>query len=81
MEWRERIGADKMLDEWDAPEVLRKYYAGGSYGVDREGSPVWYDLPSCQDFKGFFFHAIDLTLKVLKYLCIKHRDQMGFFNL
>lgn len=52
MQWRQLVGADRLLDDWNPPEVLRKYYGGGSPGVDKEGYPIWLDLASYDDFRG-----------------------------
>ena len=46
MAWRRQIGADDILDQWEPPEVLQKYYAGGFLGYDKEGFPVYLSLPA-----------------------------------
>jgi len=52
--WRARMGADTVLDEWTAPEVLRKYFVGGMAGHDREGSPVYVVPMGRLDMKGTY---------------------------
>lgn len=52
MQWRAQIGADTLLTEWDPPEVLKRYYAGGPGGYGKEGHLIWFDLASHMDFKG-----------------------------
>jgi len=48
------MGADTVLDEWTAPEVLRKYFVGGMAGHDREGSPVYVVPMGRLDMKGTY---------------------------
>ncbi len=53
MAWRRQIGADDILDQWEPPEVLQKYYTGGFVGYDKEGFPVYLSLViSHLDFTG-----------------------------
>lgn len=51
---RVTYGVDTDLDDWTAPEVLRKYFPGGFCGVDRDGDPVWYDNFGNLDFRGTY---------------------------
>ncbi|KAK2177997.1 hypothetical protein NP493_568g01012 [Ridgeia piscesae] len=51
------MGADTVLDEWTAPEVLRKYFVGGMAGHDREGSPVYVVPMGRLDMKGLVSSA------------------------
>ena len=37
---------------WQPPEILVKYEAGGPSGFDKEGHPIWIDLSSFTDFTG-----------------------------
>lgn len=52
LEWREKIGADKLVETYTPPEVLRKYYPGGFCGYDKQGYPVWIDTIGRADVKG-----------------------------
>lgn len=36
-------------------QVLSKYYPGGHFGFDREGTPVFIDPIGQIDFRGIFF--------------------------
>uniref|UniRef100_A0A8V0X6K2 SEC14 like lipid binding 2 n=1 Tax=Gallus gallus TaxID=9031 RepID=A0A8V0X6K2_CHICK len=56
VEVRKRMDADNIV-AWEAPEVIRKYMAGGMCGYDREGSPIWYDVIGPLDPKGLLFSA------------------------
>ena len=40
------------ISHWTPPEVLVKYWPGGTYGVDKEGYPVWIDVVGTVDLKG-----------------------------
>ncbi len=40
------------IENWDPPEVLKKYWAGGISGEAKDGSVVWIDLPCHLDYKG-----------------------------
>ena len=51
MRSRKEYKIDKVL-EWTPPEVLQKFYPGGFFGEDREGSPVYYDPGGLIDLRG-----------------------------
>ncbi|XP_074643835.1 SEC14-like protein 2 [Tubulanus polymorphus] len=57
MEWRRQIGADTILDDYQIPEVIQKYYTGGMCGFDNEGCPVWIDPFGHIDLKGLCYSA------------------------
>ncbi len=40
------------IENWDPPEVLKKYWAGGISGEAKDGSVVWIDMPCHLDYKG-----------------------------
>ena len=52
MEFRKQYGADTILEDYTAPEVIKKYFPGGFFGEDREGRPVWYDNFGNVDSRG-----------------------------
>ena len=60
LEWRQKMGVDTVLD-WTPPEVLVKYYPGGTYGFDKEGYPIWIDTLGFVDLKGTFGELLDAT--------------------
>ena len=52
MEWRKKWKADTILQDFDPPEVLKKYYPGGLAGYDKWGNPVWLIKSAKFDMKG-----------------------------
>ena len=50
--WRKEIGADSILENYSDPEVVQKYYTGGSIGFDKTGCPIWYDPIGNIDMQG-----------------------------
>lgn len=52
MAWRKEMGADSILEKYQEPEVMAKYYAGGLYGRDKEGRPLWINPLGNLDIKG-----------------------------
>ena len=52
MEFRKKYGMDTILEDYEPPEVIRKYLPGGFFGEDREGHPVWYDISGNNDARG-----------------------------
>lgn len=52
MNWRKETGADSIIEKYQEPEVMAKYYAGGLYGQDREGRPIWINPLGNLDIKG-----------------------------
>merc|ERR1712071_363076 len=41
LEWRKKNQIDDILDNWQVPEVLEKYYSMGVCGNDKYGCPLW----------------------------------------
>ncbi|BFZ04428.1 hypothetical protein BsWGS_07467 [Bradybaena similaris] len=50
--WRQQNNIDTILQDFEPPEVMRKYYTGGLFGQDKEGSLVWIDPQGYLDIKG-----------------------------
>ncbi|XP_065898687.1 SEC14-like protein 2 isoform X2 [Dysidea avara] len=53
MAFREEMEIDSIL-QYDPPEVLKKYSAGGIFGEDRDRDPVYYCAVGNLDFKGLY---------------------------
>ncbi len=68
LEWRARIGADKLLETYTPPEVLQRYYPGGLAGFDKEGRPVWIDTTGRADPKGMGHLSIALEHNIYNIL-------------
>ncbi|KAI1292016.1 SEC14-like protein 2 [Halotydeus destructor] len=60
MQWKKLFNVDNLIDEFDAPEVLKKYYPGGLVGHDRDHCPVWIIPMGNMDIKGLF-HSVKKT--------------------
>ena len=54
LKWRERVGADTILETFETPEVLKKYYPGGIRGHDKWGHPLYIENFGFSDPKGIF---------------------------
>jgi len=52
LEWRKMNKMDTILDEWEIPEVLDKYYSMGVCGKDKYACPVWISAYGNTDLKG-----------------------------
>lgn len=52
MQWKQHLQVDTIIDDFDPPEVLRKYYPGGLVGHDKQGCPVWIVPLGSLDIKG-----------------------------
>ena len=59
--WRQQIGADKILEDYVAPDVLDKYRTGGIFGYDKEGAPIYIDPFGLIDLKGWLDHFRDVN--------------------
>ena len=59
MEYRKKYGADTILHDYTPPELFTECLAGGFFGEDLQGHPVWYDNLGNMDFRGetMHFHA------------------------
>ncbi|XP_065707576.1 SEC14-like protein 2 isoform X2 [Patagioenas fasciata] len=84
LEVRKHMDADNII-AWEAPEVIRKYMAGGMCGYDREGSPIWYDIVGPLDAKGLLFSASKQDLlknkfrdcEMLRRECERQSQKLG----
>lgn len=52
MEYRRKYGADTIIEDWKPTPVMDECIAGGLFGEDREGHPVWYDNMGNLDPRG-----------------------------
>ena len=52
MEWRKAKKIDTLLQTFQQPEVMEKYYPGGVCGLDKEGRPVVVDNYGMSDMRG-----------------------------
>jgi hypothetical protein len=43
LKWRKRVKPDELPLITEVPEVLEKFKPGGQCGIDKEGSPVFYE--------------------------------------
>ncbi|XP_025092683.1 retinal-binding protein-like isoform X2 [Pomacea canaliculata] len=68
MAYRQKLGVDKLLEEYEPPEVLKMYLAGGFSGYDKEGSPVKVELFGRLDIKGIVYSAKKVDLEKTKLL-------------
>ncbi|XP_040207973.1 SEC14-like protein 2 [Rana temporaria] len=57
MEFRKHMDSNRVLENWQPPEVVQKYLSGGLCGYDQEGCPIWYDVIGPLDPKGLLFSA------------------------
>ncbi|KAJ8400068.1 hypothetical protein AAFF_G00401070 [Aldrovandia affinis] len=57
VEFRKHMKADTIATDWQPPEVITRFLAGGMCGYDREGSPIWYDVIGPLDPQGLLLSA------------------------
>lgn len=55
LQWRQEIGADTILKDYQPLEVIEKYRTGGVLGRDKEGCPIYIDPYGLVDMKGEMF--------------------------
>ena len=71
--WRKKVGADTILEDYEIPDILKKYLTGGQCGEDKEGCPIWVDPYGRVDMKGliscqFTFRALSLTFNLFLFI-------------
>ena len=59
MAWREQYRVDHILQEYEPPEVMQKYWQGGHCGYSKDGHPVWYNIAKDFDFKGKLYIEVE----------------------
>ena len=52
IEYRQKYGADTILHDYTPPELFTECLAGGFFGEDLEGHPVWYENLGNADIRG-----------------------------
>ncbi|XP_051887849.1 SEC14-like protein 2 [Pristis pectinata] len=85
VEFRRQMKVDTLTSNWEPPEVITRYFAGGMCGYDKEGSPIWYDVIGPLDPKGLMHSASKqdfLKTKIrdcelLREECIKQSKKHG----
>ncbi|KAK2169108.1 hypothetical protein LSH36_12g14038 [Paralvinella palmiformis] len=73
MALREKLSVDRLLEEYNPPEVLQKYLAGGLCGFDKEGSPVSIERYGYLDMKGLMCSSKKSDLEKTK---LRHCEQI-----
>ncbi|KAH9523858.1 hypothetical protein Btru_047250 [Bulinus truncatus] len=78
LEFREQMSVDSLVKDYRPPDqCLRDYYSGGLCGVDKEGSPVYYELYGLLNLKsalksvgkdGLIKYKLYQHEKIIKYL-------------
>ncbi|XP_022109496.1 SEC14-like protein 2 [Acanthaster planci] len=92
-EFRKRWDVDYIANQWKPPEVLDKFFVGGLFGEDREGSPVWFDpyghidtkgivmSVARQDFLRFKILACERIQQALREQSKKHGRRIEMYTL
>jgi len=86
-DWKARLGFKDLdiVNEYNPPEVIKHYYPGGYFGVDKHGCPIFIDPVGTIDFKGLL-HSInaDELLRMRMFiaecginLCEKQSEKLG----
>ncbi|CAC5415888.1 SEC14-like protein 2,SEC14-like protein 4,Putative SEC14-like protein 6,SEC14-like protein 3 [Mytilus coruscus] len=57
IDWRKKVSADKILQDYTEPEVLKKFFTGGLHGFSKDGCPIWIDPFGNIDLKGLLRSA------------------------
>ncbi|XP_077987784.1 SEC14-like protein 2 [Glandiceps talaboti] len=70
MEVRDKWKLDTVMEDFEDPEVLTKYFPGGFVGPDKEGSPVFIDPMGNIDAKGLLrcVKARDILKSRMKFM-------------
>ncbi|RXG56814.1 SEC14-like protein 2 [Armadillidium vulgare] len=79
LEWRKNWNVDNIL-QWNAPEVLQKYYAAGFSGDAKDGSPVLIIPYGNADTRGLFHSCskrdfINYNLQYLERTMVMIREK------
>ncbi|KAL5016996.1 hypothetical protein ScPMuIL_006585 [Solemya velum] len=76
MEFREKMGADTLIQDYTPPEVIQKYLTGGFCGFDKEGAPVRIELYGRLDLKGLMCSVKKSDLEKTKLLECERSTKM-----
>lgn len=70
LHWRKKHQIDKLLDEYEAPQVVKDYFPGGWHHFDKDGRPLYILRMGQMDVKGLLksIGEDDLLLLVL-HIC------------
>lgn len=74
MEHRKKFGADSIMQDYIPPPLFTECLAGGFFGEDLDGHPVWYDNLGNTDPKGIY-RSVSHVDEILKYKCL-HSQQL-----
>merc|ERR1719180_471195 len=84
LEWRNKAGADYILD-WTSPQVLNKYYPGGFAGYDPSSCPVWLIPFGGADMRGMLScvrkeEFVDFTIQIIEKSMANMRQKTKELN-
>ncbi|KAJ7988289.1 hypothetical protein DPEC_G00322030 [Dallia pectoralis] len=85
LEFRIRMKADTIIEDWKPPEVIERYVSGGLCGYDLEGCPIWYDIVGPLDPQGLmmscskqdFLRTKLRDTELLRRECQKQTQKLG----
>ncbi|XP_071446066.1 SEC14-like protein 2 [Hetaerina americana] len=85
LQWREQWGVDRIMTEWEVPEVLEKYFPSGICGYDKGGAPVIVVPFAGLDIWGLLHSAtrsdfIRMTIRTLEHLLKVAQEQKQKYN-
>lgn len=66
MTFREKMRADKLIEEYTPPKVLQQYLTGGYCGYDKEGSPIRIESYGHLDMRGIMYSTKKSDLEKTK---------------
>ncbi|CAN8015510.1 unnamed protein product, partial [Ixodes persulcatus] len=66
--WRNKNGIDSLVETYQCPDVLKRYFPGGMCNHDKEGRPLWIMPTGNGDFKGMLqCVSVDAMVKHVTY--------------
>lgn len=75
LQWKQHLQVDTIIDEFEPPEVLRKYYPGGLVGHDKQGCPVWIVPLGSLDIKGLLHSAKKTDFVRYTVKCLQESEE------
>jgi len=73
MEWRREHEIDTLLDWFEEPEVMRRYFPSGFVGHDKDGFPLLVERIGNIDFPGMYRAVGEATF--LRWVALYHERQ------
>ncbi|XP_076345644.1 SEC14-like protein 3 isoform X1 [Tachypleus tridentatus] len=77
--WRKQMDVEFLREDYEPPDVIKRYFPGGLVGHDKEGCPLWIVPFGCMDIKGLF-HSVKKSEFIKHFVHLLEKSEVDMKN-